>query len=119
MVRTRVARMGLTALLSAGAVAIGADNSTTTNKATQDVDSLRRALADQVERNRLLEVRVKELQYRLRELEIRTAAETRLAPQTQSVPENWRPFQFNGTTVYIIPLGAEQTAIMSSNTRPK
>jgi hypothetical protein len=109
----------LTALLSAGAMAVGADKSTTTNKATQDVDSLRRALADQVERNRLLESKVKELQYRLKELEIRNAAETRVAPEIQRVPEDWRPFQFNGTTIYVIPLGVEQTTTLRSTTRLK
>ena len=110
MSRTRVIRFGVTGILALGAVAVGADDSRSTGPKSE-AESLRKALAEEVARNQLLEKKIKDLQYQVKELQLRQAAETRTFPEAQRVPDDWRPYQFNGMTVYIVPLGTGQARI--------
>ena len=115
MSRTRMVRLALTAILSAGAMAVAADTPVTT-RPLADVDSLRRALSEQVKRNRQLEAEVKELQARIKDLQTKRVVETRVTTEPQRVPDNWRPFEFNGMTVYVVPLGTDQPPLPALRT---
>ena len=75
MTCTRVIRFGVAGMLALGTVAVGANDSRATDP-NREVESLRKALADQVERNQQLETRIKNLQYQVKDLELRQATDT-------------------------------------------
>ncbi|HXE55331.1 MAG TPA: hypothetical protein VN541_20065 [Tepidisphaeraceae bacterium] len=74
----------------------------------QEIAMLRQLYADEISRNETLRQEIQRLNAKLTGLQARSVAEQQRLPGTERVPENWKPFGFNGMRVYLVPLGAEQ-----------
>lgn len=75
----------------------------------QEIATLRQLYADEISRNETLRQEIQRLNAELTALQARSVAEQQRLPGTEPVPENWKPFEFNGMRVYIVPLTTEPT----------
>jgi hypothetical protein len=99
--------VGLTIIATGSVLLAEAAKQAPTDDATRE-RALRQMLADMADKNARLEAENKRLKEEIRELKARRAVELpqRVAPLQVSpaAPKNARSFEFNGETVYLIPL---------------
>ena len=74
----------------------------------QEIATLRQLYADELSRNETLRQEIQRLNAKLTALQARSVVEQQQIPGIERVPENWKPFEFNGMRVYLVPLGTEQ-----------
>ena len=112
MSRSTVLRWGTILVLASGILTAGAETSKSNPAPGDEIAKLRRMLADEVERNQMLQDKVRRLEQQLKDLEARRPA-VATRPDVRSAPrvrDNWVPQQFNGFTYYLVPLAQEQAA---------
>ena len=81
------------------------------DKNTERMKALERALEESVRENAILKRRVKELEVQVEKL--RDSRGVNILPGPLRMPDNkvppdWKPFEFNGVTYYIVPCEAAQ-----------
>jgi len=97
----------MTVALAGAMGATAADSQSRPVDPQQEIAALKRRLVEQQDQNRMLEARIQQLQNQIKELQSRLRASPmnlQVAPTPQRVPDNWVPFQFDGQTVYLVPL---------------
>ena len=72
--------------------------------------SLEERLKDYQDENAVLRRRVRELESQVENLKQNRTVTITPQPGQSAVPQNWRPFQFNGATYYVVPLDATSTS---------
>ncbi len=90
------------------------------NADAQRVKALEKLLNDYAGENASLKLRVKELEDQLERSRQNRGVNILPGPlrmPSEKVPPDWKPFQFNGATYYIIPCDGA-TPVGSSNARP-
>ena len=94
-------------IIAAGSVSLAEPAKQAPTDGSMRERALRQMLADMADKNARLEEESKRLKDEINLLKARRAVEIpRVAPQQSapSVPKDWKPFNFNGQTYYVIPL---------------
>ena len=75
----------------------------------QEIETLRQLYADELTRNETLSQEIQQLHAKLNALQSRLVLEQQRIPGTDRIPQHWKPFEFNGMRVLLVPLTSEPT----------